>query len=951
MTPPRLERVEEIFHAALECEPDQLSAFLDKACAGDEALRRKVEELLAAHRQAASFIESPIANVARSKFGDFEIARREDGSLWELGHGGMGITYRARDNVLHRSVALKVIECQGAENSEVMRERFLREARAAAAFRHPNVAAVYQFGTVPEPDRCYYAMELVEGETLEARVRREGPLKVAQVLEIAVQVARALIAAANQGLIHRDLKPGNIMLTRSEDSSAGFEVKVIDFGLAKVTAESFGEMDLTHGEFVGTPSYASPEQFAGGRVDARSDIYSLGASLWFALTARLPCAGANLEEIRRCQTEAPLPVQQLVARKVPTPVIQLLRSMLAVDPDERPASPRELMEAIEDCRSNLSGDHERARRSFFAELQRRNVYKVAVAYAVIAWLLLQAASILFPTFEAPGWVMKVFITIIAAGFPVSLILAWAFELTPQGIKRTREIAPHESIRRLTGRKIDFVIIAVFALVIALLVYDRYRPAKTPAVSSLPGKSIAVLPFENLSEGKDTAYFANGIQEEILNRLSKIADLKVISRSSTQRYKSASRDLREIAKELDVAHVLEGSVQKAADQVRVNVQLINAQTDAHLWADKYDRKLTDIFAVESEIAAKVAENLQAKLTGGEQRAVTGRPTENPEAHELYLRGRFALHRRGETDVKTALDLFQRAIAKDPSYARAYAGLAHCYLTTPFSMKVPSLAWAEYFAQAKLAAIKALELDEKLAEAHTALGIVMCYQFKFREAQREFIRAIELDPNDSEAHHSYGYRGLLPFGQFDEAIPELKRAVELDPLSIFTSAHLAHVYMYARRYPEAVEHARKAVAIDPNDPSAFFASDVIGWSLALNGDVDEAIENLQRSYNLSKDYHSLTLLAYAYGRKGDRQKALQLFEQLRAMEQQGGAGWYFGYAYIAVSLGNTDEALDWLEKSFQRGEIEVNPRIRVDPTLDPLRGNPRFEKLVETFVPKQ
>ena len=224
-----------------------------------------------------------------SKFGDFEIAHCEDGSIWELGRGGMGVTYRARDNILHRSVALKVIEVPpGAANSEAVRERFLREARAAGALRHPNVAAVYQFGTVPELDRCYYAMELVEGETLEARVRREGPLKVGQVLEIGEQVTRALIAAARRGLIHRDLKPGNIMLTRSEDSSAGFEVKVIDFGLAKVTAESFGERDLTHGGFVGTPSYASPEQFAGGMVDVRSDIYSLGASLWFALTWASP---------------------------------------------------------------------------------------------------------------------------------------------------------------------------------------------------------------------------------------------------------------------------------------------------------------------------------------------------------------------------------------------------------------------------------------------------------------------------------------------------------------------------------------------------------------------------------------------------------------------------------------------------------------------------------------
>jgi protein kinase-like protein len=390
-----------------------------------------------------------------NKFGDFEIARREDGSLWELGRGGMGVTYRARDSVLHRSVALKVIAVPPvAGDSEVMRERFLRKARAAAALRHPNVAAVYHFGTVPEPDCCFYAMELVEGEKLEARVHREGPLKVAQVLEIGAQVTRALIAAANQGLIHRDLKPGNIMLTRSEDSSAGFEVKVIDFGLAKVTVEGFGEMDLTHGGFVGTPSYASPEQFAGSRVDARSDIYSLGASLWFALTGHLPCAGNNVEEIRRCQTEGPLPVQQLVARKVPASLIELLRSMLAVDPEERPASARELMEAIEECRLKCTGGDERTRRGFFAELRHCNVYKVAIAYAVIAWLLMQIATQVFPFLEIPNWAIRLVIMLLALGFPVALVLTWAFELTPEGIKRAEDVDLSESMRRKTGRKID-----------------------------------------------------------------------------------------------------------------------------------------------------------------------------------------------------------------------------------------------------------------------------------------------------------------------------------------------------------------------------------------------------------------------------------------------------------------------------------------------------------------
>src|SRR5262245_3477695 len=274
---------------------------------------------------------------AEIKFGDFELARREDGSLWELGRGGMGITYRARDSVLHRSVALKVIEVPpGAGNSEVVRERFLREARAAAALRHPNVAAVYHFGTVPEPDRCYYAMELVEGETLEARVRKDGPLNAKLVLEIATQITRALMAAAAHGLIHRDLKPGNIMLTRGDADTAELEVKVIDFGLAKAIADAGGEMDLTQGQFVGTPNFASPEQFERAPVDVRSDIYSLGATLWFALTGKTPFAGRHIEEICSAQKSNALPIEQLKAARVPARLKSLLKSMIAFEPAARP---------------------------------------------------------------------------------------------------------------------------------------------------------------------------------------------------------------------------------------------------------------------------------------------------------------------------------------------------------------------------------------------------------------------------------------------------------------------------------------------------------------------------------------------------------------------------------------------------------------------------------------
>jgi uncharacterized membrane protein YkvA (DUF1232 family)/predicted Ser/Thr protein kinase len=282
-------------------------------------------------------------------FGDFEVEQGADGSYWELGHGAIGVTYLAADKVLRRRVALKVIEVPAeARGSEVVRQRFLREARAAAALRHPNVAAVYQFGTSPDGSHCYYAMELVEGETLGARVRRDGPLNAKEALEIAIQITRALMAAAAHDLIHRDLKPGNIMLTTES------EVKVIDFGLAKAITDAGGQMDLTHGEFVGTPSFASPEQFGSGPVDARADIYSLGATLWFALTGLAPHSGSTIEEIRDRQTHDDLPIAQLVARKVPRPLVKLLRSTLAIDPSKRPASAQELMEALESCRRKLA---------------------------------------------------------------------------------------------------------------------------------------------------------------------------------------------------------------------------------------------------------------------------------------------------------------------------------------------------------------------------------------------------------------------------------------------------------------------------------------------------------------------------------------------------------------------------------------------------------------------
>src|SRR5438128_4824756 len=421
--------------------------------------------------------------------------------------------------------------------------------------------------------------------------------------------------------------------------------------------------------------------------------------------------------------------------------------------------------------------------NFFAELKRRNVYKVAVAYAVVAWLVIQAASIFLPAFDAPPWVMKILIIVIVLGFPIALVLSWAFEITPEGIKLESEVAPNKSITRRTGRKIVALTIAVAVVAAGLLVFQFVR-SKTSTSASAPitSKSIAVLPFDNLSGDPQNAYFSEGIQDEILTRLAKIADLKVISRTSTQKYKSAPDNLRQIAQQLGVANILEGSVQKANDQVRVNVQLINALTDAHLWAETYDRKLTDIFAVESEIARAVAETLQARLTGTAEHVLASRPTENPEAHQLYLKGRFFWNKRTTENIRKAIDYFQQAIEKDRAYALAYAGLGDAHAILPiYAFTAPN----EDVPAALAAARKAVELDDSLAEAHTSLANALLFNVQLAAAEPEFRRALELNPNYATAHQWYG-ECLQGEGRFAEAVAELQRAHQLDPLSQIISS---------------------------------------------------------------------------------------------------------------------------------------------------------------------
>ena len=582
-------------------------------------------------------------------------------------------------------------------------------------------------------------------------------------------------------------------------------------------------------------------------------------------------------------------------------------------------------------------------RNFFAELKRRNVYKVAVAYAVVSWLLVQVATQVFPFLEIPNWVVRLVIALVVIGFPIALVIAWAFETTHQGIKRT-EVADAMPVTGRKKRAWIYVVVICGAIAVALFFVGRYTAGnKAASPNDNSDKSIAVLPFANLSHDPDNAYFSAGIQDEIITRLAKIADLKVISCTSTQRFKSSPDDVRAIAGQLGVANILEGSVQRTADKVRVNVQLIKGATDTHLWADTFDRKLTDIFAVESEIARTIAETLQAKLTGSEQHAIAARPTENTEAYQLYLKGRFFWNKRTGQNLNKAADYFNQAIAADPKYALAYVGLADAYVLMPlYGAGAPQ----DCYPKAKAAAKKALELDDVSAEAHTSLAQVYCYyDLDYPQAIQEYQRAIELNPNYATAHQWYGSSGLAALGQFDEAIAEVKRAIELDPLSLVINTDLGNTYYRARRYDEAIDQMRKTLEMDPG---FYYAHWNLGSALAAKGSLGPAIEEYQKARILNDDPSMLGLLADAYAASGNKAEAIKIRDQLEAISKQRYVSAY-SFALVYLGLGDKKEAMRWLEKAYQDRAGDALRFVRVEPLLDPLRGDPRFEALVAKIFP--
>ena len=584
--------------------------------------------------------------------------------------------------------------------------------------------------------------------------------------------------------------------------------------------------------------------------------------------------------------------------------------------------------------------------SFFFELKRRNVYKVAITYAVVAWLLIQAASILLPTFEAPSWVMKAFVVFLAFGFVIAVMISWAFEATPEGLKRTEDVPPEVAAKLPTWspRKFAAFVIGVAVIAAGLLAFNLWRnqSAATPrntasaARTEAATKSIAVLPFVNMGADKNDEYLSDGVSEELITALSKITGLQVKARTSSFAFKGKNEDIQKIGELLHVTHLLEGSVAKAGNKLRITVQLIQAADGNHLWSDTYDREMQDIFAVRSEVAQQVAETLKVRLLGEEKRKIDKKPTENLEAYNLYRQGRFYTDKLSEEGMTKAVPLFQQAIEKDPRFALAYAGMADNYVIAADAIIPPR----EAFSKAKEAALKAIELDDSLAEAHASLGLVHYhYDWDWPAAEQELKRAISLNPQSAQSYTLYTHY-LAGMGRYDEAKKYGARALELDPLSVSAHWFLGWGAIYAGRSDEAIGFFSKALELDPNNPwTRWF----LGRAYLFSGNSPRAIEEIETGLRFGPDDPlGLGFAGYVYAVAGRRADALKILRRLDELQKRRFIS-TISRVYVYAGLGDKDKAFEWLEKAYQERSDSL-AWFRFDPESKSLRADPRFGALM-------
>jgi eukaryotic-like serine/threonine-protein kinase len=812
----------------------------------------------------------------------------------KLGAGGMGEVYLAQDTKLDRKVALKILPAEAAADQKRMR-RFTLEAKAASALNHPNILTIYEIEQIGSTN--FIATEFIEGRSLRERMKGT-PLALSEILDIAIQVASALSAAHDAGIIHRDIKPDNVMMRHDAI------VKVLDFGLAKLSARKTSnafavdtegptrtKVITDPGIVLGTVNYMSPEQARGINVDARTDIFSLGVLIYEMFAGRLPFEGATGSEILAAiiNDKEPPPLARF-ARDIPREIERIISKALRKNREERYQTIRDLLIDLKDFRRDFD---------LQAQLERTAAPDP----------LAGGESAAKQTVD---------------GIDIANTAVVRSSATPTGTSSAEYLVRLFTRHRRTG----FAVGAVVLLLVSALAYYFTRSGGTAI------DSIAVLPLINANNDPDTEYLADGISESLINSLSQLPGLRVVPRSTVFRFKGQQLDPQELGRQLNVAALFTGRIAQRGDALTIQAELIDVSRDAQMWGAQYNRKLSDAQAVQIEISKEIAARLRLRLTGEDQHQLTKNYTTQSEAYQEYLRGRHtARNHISERHDYEAIAHYNRAVSIDPNFAPAYAGLADTYAALSSRYQAPS----EMMPKAKDAVLKALALDPSLAEAHLSLAFIRWWDdWDYRAADQEFKRAIELNPNEPMSYYSYT-NFLARMGRFDEAAAMVNRGAELDPDAPDSDFPRRRIYFYSRQYDKLAEVCRKSLDRDQGDTDARMQ---LGLAYSLLGSHDSAITELRRA--AAEDPATLGILGYAYGVAGRRDEALKALAELQAQSARRYVQPY-EVARVHVGLGDKERAFEWLEKAYA-GRSDFLTRLKHDPTFDSLRDDSRFAELL-------
>jgi serine/threonine protein kinase len=886
------QKVREVFDSALRQKPDERRRFVSEVCGDDKTLLAEVESLLSSIDRAESFMETPaVAKVAEmieveskkleagKRFGHYEIIK-------QIGVGGMGEVYLASDKKLNRSVAIKILNERLSEDESNL-QRFVSEAKAASALNHPNILTIYEFGEAE--DARFIVSEYIEGKTLREIVR-ESRLRLPEILDISIQITGALSAAHKAHLVHRDIKPENIMIRPD-----GY-VKVLDFGLAKLLEQKNKSIispedptvrqNLTaKGQILGTVNYMSPEQAKGESVDERTDIFSLGVLIYEMFAGKPPFGGGNaIEIIASILHKEPVPLSRQTP-EVPREIERIINKALRKDREERYQTAKDLLIDLKDVRQDL-------------EFQNKLERTAAPDREEAKTQVLNAAT---------------------------------HDLAPH----TASSATNEQTSQADKPKANpkwwlFGLLSLIVLTAGFFAYRYFTP------TSKQIKSIAVLPFENGGGNADLDYLSDGISEGVIDRLSQFPQLKVISRSSSFKYRGQDLNLQQIAATLGVDAIVTGRVLSRGNSYQIRVDLTDASANKQIWGSNFTREISNIQLLHSDISRDIVENLSLRLSGSQVNNVVELGTNNPQAYEAFAKGRFFLNKAGPDNLKKAIEHFEQAVIFDPNYALAYSYLGFAYAwvvgrdADPEQVRVKS----------KAAALKAVQLAPNLPDAHFALGRVRFIHWEWAETEREWKRAIELNRNFARAHSEYA-TFLSMMGRDEESLAEANRAIELDPLDYISAVILLHTYWHMRRYDDAIDAGKKALALDPNFS---FTHLMLAGGYMGKGMYKEAVAQYQEGIRVSggDDPSNEALLGAAYARMGEPAKAEAILAKLRSRSDSVRST-RVNLAVLYDSLGMRDEAFAVLEKAYAE-RYEHLGYIRAYPEFDALRGDPRFQDLM-------